>query len=58
MFSESPVGGGDIATYICDDGFELDGSEVVTCDCNSEWSGVIPTCDGGKAMAMRYVNLP
>ena len=48
MFSESPVGVGDIATYICDDGFVLDGSEVVTCDCNSEWSGVISSCVSNK----------
>ena len=47
LIPESPVSG-DTATYKCDNGFELMGSEVVTCESNSEWSGVIPTCIGGE----------
>ena len=48
MFSESPVGSGDIATFTCDDGFELDGSESITCGCNGEWSDESPTCEEGE----------
>ena len=42
-----PVGS-DTATYQCSHDFELSGSEVVTCECSSEWLGEIPTCHGGE----------
>ena len=38
---------GDIATYTCDSGFELDltnGSEVRICQADGTWSGYPPAC--------------
>ena len=34
-----------VANYICDIGFELDGSETRTCQSGSGWSGVEPSCE-------------
>ncbi|KAL4232596.1 hypothetical protein ACF0H5_007286 [Mactra antiquata] len=36
---------GDIATYSCDSGFELDGVIERTCQSDGTWSGVAPTCE-------------
>ena len=40
------TGVGDIATYTCNDGFELSGSDTRTCESDGEWSGSAPTCEG------------
>ena len=37
---------GDVATYHCDDGYELIGDDVQTCQLNGNWSGSLPTCEG------------
>ena len=37
---------GSIATYFCDAGFSLSGSDVRTCQNDGQWSGTEPTCDG------------
>ena len=37
---------GGVATYICNEGFELVGSEVRMCQGDGEWSGEEPQCGG------------
>ena len=37
---------GSIATYTCDDGFELEGSMTRTCESSAMWSGDEPICIG------------
>ena len=37
---------GSIATYQCDEGFILVGSETRTCQQDGEWSDSQPTCEG------------
>ena len=37
---------GGVATYVCDDGFELEGSMTRTCESSGMWSGVEPMCRG------------
>ena len=37
---------GDIATYFCDDGYDLIGNDTITCQSNGSWSGSPPTCQG------------
>ena len=37
---------GDVATYHCDDGYELIGDDVQTCQLNGTWLGSPPTCEG------------
>ena len=37
---------GGVATYVCDDGFELDGSMTRTCESSGMWSGEKPVCRG------------
>ena len=36
---------GSTATYTCNPGFVLDGTDVRTCMANGEWSGEVPTCN-------------
>ena len=33
-----------VATYSCDEGYNLDGDQTRTCQGNREWTGVAPTC--------------
>ena len=40
------TGVGDTATYTCNSGFEISGSDTRTCQSNGEWSGSAPTCEG------------
>ena len=35
---------GSIATYTCDSGYSLDGSETRECQDDGNWDGVAPTC--------------
>ena len=35
-----------LAVYICDSGYELQGSPVRACLANATWSGIDPTCIG------------
>ena len=44
------TGVGDIATYTCNDGFELSGSDTRACESNGEWSGSAPTCEGNQSL--------
>ena len=37
---------GGVATYVCDDGFELEGSMRRTCESSGMWSGEEPMCRG------------
>ena len=37
---------GGVATYVCDDGFELEGSMTRTCESSGMWSGEEPLCRG------------
>ena len=37
---------GGIASFICNPGYSLDGSQRRTCEMDQTWSGVQPTCDG------------
>ena len=37
---------GGIATYNCSEGHSLVGSGERECQCNSQWSGAAPTCNG------------
>ena len=36
---------GDIATYICNSGYELVGQSTRTCQTSGQWSGDAPTCE-------------
>ena len=47
--STTGAGVGDTATYTCDDGYELIGSDTRTCQSNGEWSGSAPTCEGTES---------
>lgn len=33
-----------IATHTCADGYEMVGSDVLTCNTNGEWTNTPPTC--------------
>ena len=35
---------GDNATYSCDPGYELDGTETVICQSDGQWSDLPPVC--------------
>ena len=35
-----------IASYECNEGFILEGTDRRTCQANGQWSGVAPTCTG------------
>ena len=35
---------GDLADYSCNDGFELIGEDMRTCQTDGTWSGSAPTC--------------
>ena len=37
---------GSVATYSCDDGYTLSGSETRTCEEGGLWSGDAPVCEG------------
>ena len=37
---------GSVATYVCDDGFELEGNMTRTCESSGMWSGEEPMCRG------------
>ena len=37
---------GGTATYTCNDGYEISGSDALTCELNGEWLGSLPTCEG------------
>ena len=36
---------GAVATYTCDDDFDLVGSTTLTCQADGTWDGTAPTCD-------------
>ena len=36
------------STYMCNEGYELAGSETVTCQPDGNWSGGTPECKGMK----------
>ena len=40
------TGVGDTATYTCNNGYEISGSDTRICRLNGEWSGSPPTCEG------------
>ncbi|XP_019614742.1 PREDICTED: uncharacterized protein LOC109462620 [Branchiostoma belcheri] len=42
--SEGPYYYGDVVTYSCDEGYELDGASSVTCQADQTWSEPVPTC--------------
>ena len=44
---------GSVAIYICNDGFNLDGSSMRTCQPDGTWSGNEPTC-GKETMDKGY----
>ena len=37
---------GGVATYVCDDGFELEGNMTRTCESSGMWRGEEPMCRG------------
>ena len=42
--------------YVCNDGFELQGSTSLMCQPNGQWSGQIPTCiPTGKDFKTLYI---
>ncbi|XP_078686179.1 uncharacterized protein LOC144918925 isoform X3 [Branchiostoma floridae x Branchiostoma belcheri] len=43
--SEGPYYFGDVVTYSCDQGYELDGASGVTCQADQTWSATVPTCN-------------
>ena len=44
---------GSVATYTCNSGFELVGSETRTCQGDGMWSGETPVCTG---MLWRFIH--
>ena len=44
---------GGVATYVCDDGFELEGSMTRTCESSGMWSGEEPMCRGMYKVTVR-----
>ncbi|XP_069128762.1 sushi, von Willebrand factor type A, EGF and pentraxin domain-containing protein 1-like [Argopecten irradians] len=34
-----------VATYFCDTGFVLEGSNTLNCSASAEWAGVVPSCN-------------
>ena len=46
------------ATYECDDGFELDGTETRQCQLNGEWANDAPVCKpvDGRIQVCRFCN--
>ena len=45
---------GDTASYTCNDGFELIGTETVTCMSDGTWSDEPPMCRRKQFMVMQY----
>ena len=46
---------GSIATYQCDDGFNLIGDMQRMCQSNGEWSGNEPTCEGNHSLDYTFL---
>ena len=55
--STTGTGVGDTATYTCNSGYELSGSDTRTCQSNGEWSGSAPTCEGKYSILQVYNGL-
>ena len=43
---------GDTATYTCNDGFELNGEDVLNCQADGTWDNPPPTCESTEGMGM------
>ena len=46
---------GGIASYMCNPGYDLDGSSSLTCQSNQRWSGTEPTCRGGSYLHVMHL---
>ena len=46
---------GSFVRYICNEGYELHGEESLTCQSDSTWSGVAPTCQAIECVAPPFV---
>ena len=46
---------GSMATLTCNTGFEVNGTNPVTCESSEEWTGM-PFCEGKKFISGRYSN--
>ena len=36
---------GDVVYYVCDDGYDLNGNNLLECDADGRWSGHLPRCE-------------
>ena len=37
---------GDVASFVCDIGYVMNGMENISCSASGSWSDAVPTCDG------------
>ena len=42
------------AMYVCNEGFQLNGSSVRTCQADEQWSESEPTCEGEATSYRKY----
>ena len=43
---------GDTTSYTCNDGFELNGEDVLNCQADGTWDNPPPTCESTEGMGM------
>ena len=56
MVNQMGTSPGDTATYSCNDGFELVGAAVLTCQSTGMWDNPPPVCQGtaGRISSISY----
>lgn len=48
---------GEIATFVCDDGYRLIGDESAECQDNGQWSNSLPTCASNSEKFYDLINI-
>ncbi|XP_035270301.1 E-selectin isoform X3 [Anguilla anguilla] len=52
-----PYSYGSNCNFTCDEGFELQGSETLTCNIHGNWTGEVPTCQAGPLLSPTSLGL-
>ena len=47
---EGPQPAGASVTFACDNFYTLNGSAIITCECDGQWNASFPTCYAGNTV--------